>query len=107
MSWMMKWGYQDIHALIGWSAVDRKSEKHISVALGTTDVEYIAVSVAGREVVWLQESSYRTSLETWCRREQCGSSTYPQMRKLHQASIQTEVCILRGQVWCDGECIPR
>jgi len=52
MSWMMKWGCRDIHVVIGWSAVDRKSKKHIYVALSMIDVEYIVSNVVGREVVW-------------------------------------------------------
>lgn len=82
MSWMMKWGCQDIQVLTGGSAVDKKSEKHISVALSITYVEYIAANVAGREAVWLQGACCRNSSETWCRREQCSFSTYPLMRRL-------------------------
>jgi hypothetical protein len=41
---------------LGSAMVSSCSRKHSSVALSTTEVEYIALSVEVREAVWLQNS---------------------------------------------------
>jgi hypothetical protein len=42
---------------------------------------YIIASDTRYEVGWIFEELCRTSSETWCRKEQGGSITYPQMRR--------------------------
>jgi hypothetical protein len=62
------WGYTDYdwvgsvvdqkntfrgHVSLGSSMISWLSKKHTSVALSTTEAEYIATNVASREAVWL------------------------------------------------------
>ena len=51
--------------MINGGVVSYASRKQTSVAISTTEAEYIAVATAAREAIWLQRLMKTTTLPTW------------------------------------------